>query len=157
YEAAAQQVPVVQLAIQRQEHALALLTGSPPADIPRGLPLARLTMAPVPDGLPSQLLRGRPDVAQAERTLAASDATLASARAQFLPSLRLTATLGQLAVSSLPNPLMIWSLGASVLAPIFNGGRIQAQVDTAATRREQAALGYQRTVLNAFREVEDNL
>lgn len=157
YEAAAQQVPQVQLAIHRQEHALALLTGSPPTDIPRGLALARLNLAPVPEGLPSQLLRRRPDIAQAERNLVAADATLASARAQFLPTLRLTASLGQLAVSALPEPFMLWSVGASVLAPIFNGGRIQAQVDTAAARRDQAAFAYQRTVLTAFREVEDNL
>jgi NodT family efflux transporter outer membrane factor (OMF) lipoprotein len=157
YESAAQQVPQLQLAIERQEHALALLTGTPPRDIPRGLPLARLATPPVPDALPSDLLRRRPDIAQAESTLVAADATLASARAQFLPSLRLSASAGQLAVSSLPNPLAIWSIGASVLAPIFNGGRIQAQVDTAAARREQAAFGYQRTVLTAFREVEDNL
>jgi outer membrane protein, multidrug efflux system len=157
YESAAQQVPQVRLALERQEHALALLTGSPPADISRGLPLARLAPAPVPDVVPSQLLRRRPDIAQAELTLLATDASLASARAQFLPTLRLTASISELAVSALPDPLQLWSIGASVLAPIFNGGRIQAQVDVASARREQAALGYQRTVLNAFREVEDSL
>jgi multidrug efflux system outer membrane protein len=157
YESTAQQVPQVRLAIERQEHALALLTGSPPRDIARGLALARLTPPPVPDELPSDLLRRRPDIAQAERTLVAADATLASARAQFLPSLRLSASAGRLLVSSLPEPMTIWSLGASVLAPIFDGGRIQAQVDTAEARRQQAAYAYQRTVLAAFREVEDNL
>lgn len=60
-------------------------------------------------------------------------------------------------MSSAPDLLRIWNLGASVLAPIFNGGRIQAQVDTAAARRDQAAFSYQRVVLTALREVEDNL
>lgn len=59
--------------------------------------------------------------------------------------------------TALGNPIGIWSLGGSILAPIFNGGRIQAQVDTAAARRDQAAFAYQRTALAAFREVEDNL
>lgn len=157
YRNAAQQVPQLRLAIERQEHALALLTGTPPRTIPRGLALGRLATPAIPDGLPSDLLRRRPDIAQAEFTLVAADASLASARAQFLPSLRLTASLGDLIVSSVPDPVRIWSLGASVLAPIFNGGRIQAQVDTAAARRDQAAFGYQRVVLTALREVEDNL
>lgn len=157
YEATAQQVPQTLLAIERQEHALALLTGNPPAPVARGGALAELAMPRVPDTLPSDLLRGRPDIVQAERSLVAADATLASARAQFLPSVRLSATLGELAVSSVRDPVGIWSLGASVLTPIFNGGRIQAQVDTAAARRDQAAFAYQRTVLTAFREVEDNL
>jgi NodT family efflux transporter outer membrane factor (OMF) lipoprotein len=157
YESAAQQVPQAELAIARQENALALLTGTAPRELPRGLALTLLTPPPIPAGLPSDLLRRRPDIAQAERTLAAADATLASTRAQFLPSLRLTASAGQLIVSSLPDPVRIWSIGASILAPIFEGGRIEAQVDTAAARREQALYGYQRTVLTALREVEDNL
>jgi NodT family efflux transporter outer membrane factor (OMF) lipoprotein len=156
YESAAQQVPQARLAIARQEHGLALLTGAPPGTIPRGVPLARLTPPPIPEGLPSDLLRRRPDIAQGELTLVAADASLASARAQFLPSVRLTASAGQLLVTPL-DPVRIWSLGASVLAPIFDAGRIGAQVETAAARREQAAYAYQRTVLTAFREVEDNL
>jgi outer membrane protein TolC len=115
-----------------------------------------LTPPPIPAGLPSDLLRRRPDIFQAESTLVAADATLASTRAQFLPSLRLTASLGRLVVTPL-EPITIWSLGASVLAPLFDGGRIEAQVNTAGARREQAAYAYRRTVLTAFREVEDNL
>jgi NodT family efflux transporter outer membrane factor (OMF) lipoprotein len=157
YEATAQQVPQVRLAIERQEHALALLVGRPPGDVARGVPIARLAAPPIPAGLPSELLRRRPDIAQAERTLAAADATLAAARAQFLPQVRLTASLGQLLVSSVPDPVRVWSVGASVLAPIFNAGRIESLVDAADARREQSALAYRRTVLTAFREVEDNL
>jgi NodT family efflux transporter outer membrane factor (OMF) lipoprotein len=156
YESVAQQVPQAQLAIERQEHALSLLTGAAPGAIPRGRTLAQLHAPAIPAGLPSDLLRRRPDIAQAERTLAAADENLAAARAQFLPSVRLTATAGELAVTPL-SPITIWSIGASVLAPLFDAGRLDAQVDAAAARRQQAAFGYQRTVLTAFREVEDNL
>src|SRR5262249_6135386 len=109
-----------------------------------------------PASLPSDLLRGRPDIAQAERSLVAADASLASARTQFLPTLNLSASAGTLFVTGLPTAT-IWSLGASVLAPIFEGGRIRAEVDAAAARRDEAAYAYQQAVLIAFREVEDNL
>jgi multidrug efflux system outer membrane protein len=157
YEATAQLVPQVQLAITRQENALSVLIGVAPQTIRRGLPFAGLQLPPVPQVLPSELLRRRPDIAQAEFTLAASQGSLAAARAQFLPQVRLSATAGALATGALADPITIWSIGGSVLAPIFNAGRNRAQFDTAAARREQSAFAYRRTVLNAFREVEDNL
>jgi NodT family efflux transporter outer membrane factor (OMF) lipoprotein len=157
YEATAQAVPQLELAIARQEDALSVLAGELPYPIERGATLAQLRVPPVPDVLPSSLVRRRPDIAQAEYALAASDATLASARAQFLPQVRLTASAGQLVTSALSDPVAVWSLGGSILAPLFNGGRIRAQVDSAAARRDQAAWAYRRTVLNAFREVEDAL
>jgi NodT family efflux transporter outer membrane factor (OMF) lipoprotein len=157
YEATAQIVPQVELGASRQENALSQLTGTTPRAIGRGLALAALRRPAIPDGLPSDLVRRRPDLAQAEFTLAAADSTLAAARAQFLPQIRLTGSSGAVLSSALGNPIGIWSLGGSILAPIFNGGRIRAQVDTAAARRDQAAFAYQRTALIAFREVEDNL
>ncbi|HEY4555359.1 MAG TPA: efflux transporter outer membrane subunit, partial [Lysobacter sp.] len=157
YEAAAQILPQVRLAIARQEDALALLTGSAPRAIRRGAALDAIAMPPVPAMLPSDPLRRRPDVAQAEWSLAATDANLAAARAQFLPQLRLSASAGALASSALGDTVAIWSVGGSILAPLFNGGRLQAQVDAAAARRDQAAFAYRRTVLTAFREVEDAL
>lgn len=158
YESIAQQVPPAELAIERQEHALAVLTGQAPADIARGLQVTELKPPAIPDGLPSDLLRRRPDIVQAEWTLAAADANLAVSRAQFLPTLRLTGTFGDVLVSSLNyNPIRIWSLGESVLAPIFEGGRLEGQFAGADARRLQAVLAYQRTVLTALREVEDSL
>ena len=150
-------VPQVELAIARQENALSQLAGEPPRAIPRGSSLTEMGQLALPDGLPSDLLRRRPDIAQAELTLAASDASLAAARAQFLPQIRLSATAGAIASSALGNPVGIWSLGGSILAPLFEGGRLRAGVAGAAARRDQAAFAYQRTVLTAFREVEDNL
>lgn len=157
YEGTAQILPQVDLAIRRQENALSLLLGDVPRAIERGASIDRLAMPPVPAGLPSDLLRRRPDIAQAEYTLAAVDATLQAARAQFLPTLRLTGSTGLTLSSALANPITIWSLGASVLAPLFEGGRLRGQVDAAAARRDQAAFGYRRTALTAFREVEDAL
>ncbi|WP_315761789.1 efflux transporter outer membrane subunit [Sphingomonas sp. Y38-1Y] len=157
YRATAQILPQVDLAIRRQENALSLLLGESPRAIERGVALDQLRSPPVPAGLPSDLLRRRPDIAQAEFTLAASDASLRAARAQFLPTLRLTGSAGLTLSTALADPVTIWSLGASVLAPIFQGGRLDAQMDGAAARRDQAAFGYRRTALTAFREVEDSL
>src|SRR3546814_3634152 len=83
--------------------------------------------------------------------------TLFRSRAQFLPSLRLTGSAGGLISDALPDPISIWSIGGSILAPLFEGGRLRAGVGTAAARRDQAAFAYKRTTLAAFREVEDAL
>jgi NodT family efflux transporter outer membrane factor (OMF) lipoprotein len=157
YEATAQLLPQLDFAIARQEDALSLLAGESPRAIARGTALAAMTPPPVPAGLPSDLLRRRPDIAQAEYSLAASDRSLAAARAQFLPSVRLTGSTGAAVSSLLASPVGLFSIGASVLAPIFEGGRLRAGAETAAARRDQAAFAYQRTVLTAFREVEDQL
>ncbi|MGO1070321.1 efflux transporter outer membrane subunit [Lysobacter sp. CA199] len=159
YRATAQVVPQLQLAIRRQEDALSVLLGRAPAALPRGKALVDIAAPALPAaGVPSQLLRRRPDIAQAEAQIAASDASLAAARAQLLPSLRLTGTLGSLESSVLHgDPIRVWSVGGSVLAPLFNGGRLRAQARASAARRDQAVLGYQKTVLTAFAEVEDAL
>ncbi|MFV0624108.1 efflux transporter outer membrane subunit [Sphingomonas sp. ac-8] len=157
YQGVAQTLPALELAARRQEDALAVLIGEPPRAIERGATLAQLQAPAIPATLPSELLRRRPDIAQAERTLAASDATLAASRAAFLPSLNLAASTGEVLSSALANPIGIWSVGASVLAPIFQGGRLRGGVEASAARRDQAAFAYQRTVLVAFREVEDAL
>ncbi len=157
YEATAQLLPQVELAQRRQENVLSLIVGQSPRAIARGATLDRLRPLPIPAGLPSDLLRRRPDLAQAERTLAASDSSLAAARAQYLPSVRLTGSAGLTLSSALADPVSIWSLGASILAPLFEGGRLRANVEGTAARRDQAAFAYQRAALTAFREVEDAL
>ncbi len=158
YQAARLILPQVDVAIARQENALRLLIGEVPGSVPRGRTLATLTAPSLPDqGLPSELLRRRPDIAQAELALAASDSTLSAARKQFLPTIRLSASAGAVFNSALPDPVTIWSVGGSILAPLFEGGRLRAGVETAAARRDQAAFAYRRTALTAFREVEDAL
>jgi outer membrane protein, multidrug efflux system len=157
YQATAVILPQVQLAIARQENALSALAGRNPGPITRGSTIDGVSTPGIPLGLPSDLLRRRPDIAQAERTLAASDATISAARAQYLPSLRLNGTGGVVLSTALANPLTLWSIGASILAPIFEGGRLRANVDAATGRRDQAAFGYQRVALQAFRETDDAL
>ncbi len=157
YAATEQLVPAARLAIARQENALSLLVGDAPGPIARGLALDRIALPPIPAGLPADLLRRRPDLYQAEQTLVAADLSLDSQRAAFLPNLSLTGSAGLVLSSALKEPIGIFSLGASILAPIFDGGRLAAQEDAATARRDQAAFAYRRTALTAFREVDDAL
>jgi len=159
YRATAQAVPQLELAASRTEHALRVLLGGPPGAVERGTTLSAIALPALPDaGLPSALLQRRPDIAASEAQLVASDAQLAAAKAQLLPSLRLTASFGTAGANVLHgDPFTLWGLGGSVLAPIFNGGRLRAQVDAGASRRDQALIGYEKTVLTAFAEVEDQL
>ncbi|MBO9499034.1 MAG: efflux transporter outer membrane subunit [Novosphingobium sp.] len=150
-------IPVVELAIRRQENALSLLLGDAPHPIARGKSLYELVSPETPAGLPSALLRRRPDIAQAEWSIVAADRSLDSARAAFLPTIRLTATGGFVDSNILPDPVSVFAIGGSILAPIFEGGRLRAQADAAAARRDQAAFAYRKTALTAFREVEDAL
>lgn len=157
YEGSAQLLPQAELAIRRQEDALSQLIGESPRAIDRGVTLGDLARPPIPAGLPSDLLRRRPDIAQAEYGLAASDASLAAARAQFLPTVQLTGSAGLAISSLLDDPITVWQVGGSILAPIFQGGRLRAGFDAAAARRDQTAFAYRRVALTAFREVEDSL
>ena len=157
YEATAQIIPQIQLGIARVEDALSSLTGETPQAIPRGRSLDALAEPAIPAGLPSELLSRRPDVAQAEYQLAATDKALAAARKRFLPQVRLTAAFGAAFSTLLQDPITVWSAGGSVLAPLFAGGRLTAQAEAAGAQRDQAAFAYRRAALTAFREVEDAL
>lgn len=157
YQAAAQLVPQVALSISRQENALSVLTGGVPGPIARGRTLAELTLPAIPSELPSALLRRRPDIAAAEYRLASADLSLSAARALFLPRVNLSGTAGLALSSLLPDPVTLFSLGGSVLAPILDGGRIRAGAEGAAARRDAAAYAYRGAALTAFREVEDSL
>lgn len=157
YQATAQLIPQVEAQIARQENALAVLTGALPREIRRGETLGDLTRPPPPSVVPSELLRRRPDIAVAEYQLAASDAQLRAARARFMPTIGLSGSVGSVFSDLLKSPISIWSIGGSILAPIFDGGRLQGQFTAATARRDQAAFAYRGTVLTAFREVEDRL
>ena len=152
-----QLIPALQLAITRQEDGLSVLLGENPRSIERGLSLSDLTTPAAPTMLPSELLRRRPDIAQAEQLIVAADRSLDSARAAFLPSIRLGASGGYVDSTLIADPVGIFSIGGSILAPLFEGGRLRAQADAAAARRDQAAYFYRKVALNSFREVEDAL
>jgi NodT family efflux transporter outer membrane factor (OMF) lipoprotein len=157
YHATEQLIPALQLAITRQENGLSLLLGENPRAIERGVALSALTSPAAPNVLPSELLRRRPDIAQAEQLIVAADRSLDAARAAFMPSIQLGVTGGYVDSTLIADPVGIFSVGGSILAPLFEGGRLRAQADGAAARRDQAAYLYRKVALNAFREVEDAL
>lgn len=115
---------------------------------------------PVPAGLPSELLNRRPDIAAAERRLAGADKRVASAKKSLLPSLRLTGSAGT-ASEDLSNIIdadySVWSLVGGLTQPIFQGGRLRANVERSKAEAERTYLDYSRTILTAFQEVENTL
>jgi NodT family efflux transporter outer membrane factor (OMF) lipoprotein len=158
YRATAQVVPPLELSVTRQEHLLCVLLGRAPGSIERGLALDEIAVPPMPaTGVPSELLRRRPDIAASEDQIVASDSQLAASRAQLLPSLKLSSSWGTSGSSVLNGPFTLWSLGGSVSAPIFEGGRLRAQVQASASRRDQALISYEKTVLGSMSEVEDQI
>jgi outer membrane protein, multidrug efflux system len=157
YDATLALLPAAELATVKQETVLALLCGSTPRTFIRGKMIGEFDTPPIPSELPSALLRHRPDVFAAEQALVAADHQLDADRAAFLPNFSLAGVAGKAYSNLYPDPIAIWSIGGSVLAPLFEGGRLHAQADLAAARRDQAAFEYRHTVLQAFREVEDAL
>lgn len=158
YRATEQLIPALTLLVERQEHALSLLLGDNPRAIERGRTITELQVPRPSSVVPSHLLVHRPDIIQAEQQLVAADRSLDAARAAFMPSVQLSAEGGWVASTLLrDDPISLFSLGGSILAPLFDSGRLRAQQSVAAARRDQAALGYRKAVLTAFREVEDAL
>jgi NodT family efflux transporter outer membrane factor (OMF) lipoprotein len=150
--------------LQRQrgpfEHAIATLTGTPAPQFELAPDIADLTPPAVPLGVPSDVLERRPDVASAERAMAAANAQIGVARAAFYPSITLGPT-GGVESRSFTNlfdtPSLIWSLGASLTQPLFSGGRLDANVDAARANYDATVASYRRVVLNAMQEVEDGI
>lgn len=147
-----------------QEHALAVLTGVPPAQF--SLAARPFDTAPVaiPAGLPSELLERRPDIAAAERQMAAANARIGVAKAAFFPRISLTGLLG-FESADLSN-LFKWSsrtwmlgplVGTTIAQTVFDGGRNSANLAGARAAHEETVASYRQTVLVAFREVEDSL
>lgn len=160
YEAALAQIPPYHLAIATQENALSVLIGRNPGPIARGTTLAGLHAPPIPSGLPSDLLVRRPDIMAAEQSLIASNALIGAARALFFPRISLTAAFGFVS-EALKNlftgPAHTWSFTGDVAGPIYTGGGLTAAVDQAEARRNQSLANYEKTIQNAFRDVEDSL
>lgn len=154
-------IPDLERQIVIAENALSVLLGRAPGSIARWKPIAEDEVPPqVPGGLPAQLLERRPDVRQAEQLLVAANANIGVAKALFYPTISLTGSLGSVS-SSLSDFLtadsIVWSFGAGLFQPIFNGGRIRQNYEAARARYDQALAQYQRSALNAYREVADAL
>lgn len=150
----------IQITRAQYEHALAVLTGRPPANFA----LARIdfdeAVPRIPVAVPSQLLERRPDIGAAERRMASANAQIGVAQAAFYPSLSLSATGGLTSSSldqwlSLPN--RIWSIGPQLALTLFDGGLRSGVKAQAVAAYDETVANYRQTVLTAFQEVEDNL
>jgi len=142
------------------EHAIAALIGKPPyAFSVARAPLAA-RMPEIPPGLPSELLERRPDIAAAERRVAAANAEIGVAEAAFFPSLTLPGVYGSSSTSAagwLTAPTRYWAIGPAIAQAIFDAGLRQAQTDAAIAAYDATVASYRQTVLTGFQEVEDNL
>lgn len=143
------------------EHAIALLVGKTPSAFSiQPAPLEALA-PPIPVAIPSMLLERRPDVAAAERRVAAANAQIGVAKAAYYPSLTLSASGGYQSSSGIANlfnlPNRVWSLGPSLSQTLFDGGALTAVTKQALANYDLAAATYKQTVLTAFQAVEDNL
>jgi multidrug efflux system outer membrane protein len=156
-------IPDIEQQIAVIENNLSLLLGRPPTTVGRAVLSAGEGLPPpIPPGLPAQLLERRPDVVEAEYLLVASNADIGAAKALFYPRINLTGFLGGIS-GDLSTFLGgdgsggVWSIGSSLLQPIFNGGRLKRNVEVMQARFDVALAGYQKAALNAYREVANSL
>ncbi|MGD1078342.1 MAG: efflux transporter outer membrane subunit [Candidatus Sulfotelmatobacter sp.] len=142
------------------EHAIAALTGSPASTF--NVPVAPLHAVPppVPLGMPSDLLERRPDIATAERAMANENALVGVARTAFYPQFTISGSGGFQSItlgSLISAPSTFWSLGGDLLQPIFNGGRIRANLAATQAAYQESVANYRESALTAFQQVEDSL
>ena len=151
-----------QRALAQARNGLALLLGTePPADLPPPMPLAQQpVLTQLPPGLPSDLLAHRPDIQQAEQALIAANADIGAARAAFFPRLLLTLSVGAISPSFgslFAGAHQTWAFTPQISQPIFQGGRLRAELRLAELRRSAAVVEYEKAIQTAFREVRDGL
>lgn len=155
------QVPTLEVSVKQSIHRLGVLLGSEPEALVEELSPERAippTPPQVPIGLPSELLRRRPDVRRAERQLAAATAQIGVATADLFPKFSLTGSIGYQSTkgSNLISPRnQYWTYGPAASWPLFDAGRIRANIEVQNALQEQALLTYESTVLMALQEVED--
>ena len=154
------QVDVLKRQRAQFEHAIATLVAVPAPVFAIAAEPRDMKPPAIPVGVPSDILERRPDVAAAERAMAAANAQIGVANAAFYPSVTLGATAGQesrVFETLLRSPSLIWSLGVSLLQPIFDAGRAQSNVDFAKAGYEITVQNYRRVVLAAMQEAEDGI
>jgi NodT family efflux transporter outer membrane factor (OMF) lipoprotein len=159
----AQRAAILPLELQERQtlFALAILLGRAPEGFDTAASAVTALAVPrVAPGLPAQLLVRRPDLASAEAQLAAANANVAAARAALLPNIGLTGSAGlasDVLLNFLNGPTATLAIGASLLQPIFDGGRLRAQADVAASRERELVENYRKAVLAALADVESAL
>ncbi len=154
-------IPDLERQIGQKEHQVSLLMGRNPAPIVRGTSLREQRLPPeVPAGLPSALLERRPDIVEAEQRLVAANAKIGVAKAAFFPQISLTGNFGaqSLQFSELfAGYSRVWMFGPTMTVPLFDAGRNLANLEVTQAQQEQAVVSYEKTIQQAFREVEDAL
>ncbi len=157
---AAAAIPFFQRQIAQTENALSILLGRNPGPLPIGLDLVDQTQAPdIPVGIPSMLMARRPDILQAESFLHAQNARIGVAVAQRFPAISLTGLLGAASndISEITDNGLSFSIGGSLLGPLFEFGKNKKRVEVERKLTEQALYAYEFIVITAFQEVEDAL
>lgn len=158
---AAAAVPAIRQRISSTENQLCVLLGRNPGPITRPpLFLTEITLPTIPAGLPSTLLEHRPDVRESEQLLRASNARIGESVAEFFPKIGLTALVGKVSPelsAFTAGGANAWGIAAEGAGPLFEGGRLVGQYRQSKAEREEEKLRYQKTILNAFREVSDAL
>ena len=157
---AASAIPTFERLVARTENFLSILLGQNPRAIQRGKLANQVVPPEIPVGLPSELLMRRPDILQAEQLFYAETARIGVAQAMRFPSFSITAALGVASTnlaSLVSGEALIYSIGGSVLGPIFNFGKNKRRVDIQRAVAEQSLQNYEKSVINAFREVDDAL
>jgi outer membrane protein, multidrug efflux system len=153
-------IPTLRQNIAQTENALSVLLGRPPGSIPRGKTLDEMQHPPLDADPPVSLLDRRPDLLQAEQNAVAANALVGAAEALYLPTLSVSAFLGQAANSTAmlwDSASRIWGVSAGLTQPLFEGGAIHGQVRAARSESEQAVLSYQGAVLSAMEDVDNAL
>ena len=157
------QIPLLETQVQMGMHRLGVLLAVAPGTLKEELGAPSPLPTPpamVPVGIPSDVLRRRPDIRQAERQLAASTARVGQAMADQFPKFTLTGSFGGQSTtfgSLLDSGSRMWSIGPGVSVPIFQGGRIRANIEAQNARQEQAAIQYEQSILVALADVENGL
>ncbi len=159
--AAEAELPDIQLRRAQTLHALAMICGQSPVDFFIATNASTIADVPnIPPSLPSELLEHRPDIAAAERRMAAANADIGVAKAAFFPTIRINGLAGFQSIDSsswFNWPSRFWSVGPSLELPLFTGGLNRAQLAAARAAYNETVADYRQTVLNAFGEVEDEL
>jgi multidrug efflux system outer membrane protein len=159
-EIAASAIPLYERSIAKTEIALSILLGKLPMAIESGVDLSRQAAPPeIPTGLPAQILERRPDVVEAKHLVHAQTANIGVAVALRFPAISLTGVLGAASteVGGITSEGGAWSVGGSLLGPVFDFNKNLRRVEIEEARTQEALFGYENTVLRAFREVNDAL
>ena len=159
-EVAVEAIPVYERQIANTENAMSILLGRMPAAVPTGAKLQDQALPPnIPAGIPAAVLTRRPDIAQAMYALQAQNARIGVAEALRLPAISLTGLLGLATseVSGIQSDGGVWSVGGSLLGPIYDFGKSRSRVDIEKALTQQSRYTYEKAVLTAFREVDDAL